>query len=87
MNDPIIGVLFVLFAVIAYLLGYGTGRYCDHRSHKDDHLATLNQMSIPHKRANAAMFVNNVRLTGRDVDPETLRIIRSQIDTQIRGKG
>ena len=85
MNDAIIGVMAVLFVVIAYLLGYTTGRYCHHRSHRHDVLDDMNLRLLQQKRADIDAFVNNVRVTGKDVDLDTLRIIDGKSNDDIAG--
>lgn len=84
MNDTIIGILMILFMSIAYLLGYTTGRHCHHRSHRRDALDDMN-IRLEQKRADIDAFVNNVRVTGKDVDLETLRIIDGKSKRDIAG--
>lgn len=76
MNDAAIGILFVLFAVVAYLLGYTTGRYCNGDRKHDAGSKTANY-SIPLQTVSApsSNVRVNVRAVGNDVDPTTLLVI------------
>lgn len=74
MNDAIIGILFVLFALVAYLLGYTTGRYCNGDKKHDARLNT-DTYRIEQKRAAVDTYISNVRVMGKDVDPDTLLVI------------